>query len=82
MESSLQFDDDARAYFSSRGLPYPTGFRWEICMGMLLWAISIPERRAVVKAVRALSRHHGVATFLKDAWKSLTMRMPARWNRG
>lgn len=78
MQSSLQFDDDAREFFSSLGLNYPTGFRWEICVGMLLWAAAVPEQRALIQAVRALFRHHGPSTFLRDGWKSLSMRLPHR----
>ncbi|MGD9602993.1 MAG: glycosyltransferase [Gammaproteobacteria bacterium] len=77
MQSSLQFDDDARAFFEPLGLCYPTGFRWEICVGMFLWAVVVSDARAMGRAARAITRHHGFRDFLRDGWKSLAMRIPA-----
>lgn len=79
LQSSLQFDNDAKKFFENTHA-YPTGFRLEICVGMLLWAMTVPDRQAMQQAVAELRRHFGVAGFLKDAWKSVAMRLPT-WRR-
>lgn len=73
--SSLKFDSDARAYFHDRG-DYPIGYRWEICIGLILWSVTILDFKTMRRALDELSRAFTVKSFVLAAWGSLRMRIP------
>lgn len=75
--SSLEFDSDARKYFHDRK-DYPIGYRWEICVGLILWSITLFDSKTIRKAVDELLHAYTVKTFFRAGWESLQMRIP-RW---
>lgn len=75
LRSALRFDSDARAYFASR-TDYPHSFRWEVAVGMLLWAIKGRDRAAAKDALSDLHAHFGLVGFLRAGSRSLALRLP------
>lgn len=76
--SSLEFDSDARVYFHDRS-DYPIGYRWEICVGLILWSITVCDFKTIRRALRELSQAFTIKSFFIAAWESLRMRIP-QWN--
>jgi glycosyltransferase involved in cell wall biosynthesis len=79
-KSCLEFDTDARSFYSDRP-DYPPGFRWEASVSLLLWAVRAADKRAAVLALKDLKSHFGVVAFLKTGWRALMMRIVRRGTR-
>lgn len=73
LRSCLDFDTDARAFFSERR-DYPFAYRWEVAVGLLLWAISARDGSAARFALHDLRLHYSPWTFLKAAWHTIWLR--------
>jgi glycosyltransferase involved in cell wall biosynthesis len=80
LRSCLEFDSDARAFFSARQ-DYPMAYRWEVSVGLLLWAISARDGATARFALRDLSAHYGAWTFLKGGWQAVSLRRVAWGHR-
>jgi glycosyltransferase involved in cell wall biosynthesis len=75
LKSSLDFDSDARSYFSARP-DYPHAYRWEMSVGLFLWAIKARDREAAMLALRDLRANFGVIDFIASGWRTLAIRLP------
>lgn len=75
LESSLQFDTDARCVFADRA-DYPMAYRWEVAVGLLLWSISARNLAAVRFALSDIRAHFSVPGFIAAGWSTLIMRRP------
>ena len=75
LKSSLEFDTDARRFFSNRD-DYPTAYRWEVAVGLGLWGISARDTSAMRYAAADLSRHFSPLGFVTAACETLRMRRP------
>lgn len=75
LKSSLEFDSDARRFFSDR-TDYPAGYRWETAVGLFVKALAARDLPSAVYALKDLRRNFGPAAFTAAAWKSLRMRIP------
>lgn len=73
LRSSLEFDTDARDFFRDQ-TGYPTAYRWEVSVGLLLWAISARDADAARFALRDMRTHFGPLAFLKGGWQTLWLR--------
>ncbi len=80
LRSSLEFDTDARDFFRGRA-DYPTAYRWEMSVGLLLWAISARDMGSVRFALRDIERHFGFLAFLKGGWQAIWLRRRALGRR-
>ena len=79
LRSGMEFDTDLRQHFRDRP-DYPTGYRLESSVGMLLWALLARDGAVVREALADLRAHFGPVGFVRDAWKSVRMRLPT-WRR-
>jgi len=79
LRSSLDFDTDARDFFRAR-TDYPAGYRWEVSVGLLLWAISAKDAATARFALSDIGEHFGFAGFIKAGWQTLWMRRRV-WGR-
>ena len=75
LQSSLQFDTDARAYFANRG-DYPETYRWDVAVGLFLWAVKGRDRSVAKVALSDMRSHFGISGFIKAGWQSLRLRFP------
>ncbi|MFY2763359.1 glycosyltransferase family 2 protein [Arenimonas sp. MALMAid1274] len=75
LRSSLQFDSDARRFFADRA-DYPQAYRWELAVGMALWALKGRDLAAFREAVSDLWRHFGILGGLRAGWETLALRLP------
>lgn len=75
LKSSLAFDTDARCFFADRG-DYPSAYRWEVAVGLLLWSISARNPETVRFALADIRAHFGLLSFIAAAWRTLVMRRP------
>ncbi len=73
--SCLEFDDDARAFFSDRK-DYPAGYRWESSVGLLVLALLARQYDTARSALRDIRAHFGLFDFLKTGLQTARMRMP------
>lgn len=73
--SALEFDGEAREFFSGRG-DYPMEYRWEICMGIILHALIIGDVKAVLHALHSLKVSYGVKSFFAATYCSLKKHYP------
>lgn len=80
LRSSLQFDSDARAYFRQRS-DYPEAYRWEVAVGLALWALRGRDPEALRFALDDLRRHFGPWSFIRAGWATLAMRRLRPWRR-
>ncbi|MBX3692102.1 glycosyltransferase [Dokdonella sp.] len=74
--SALKFDTAARTYFSGI-TDYPSGYRWESAVGLLLWGLRARDFSAAKDALRDLCRHFTVAGFVIAALHAVIMRLPS-----
>lgn len=75
LRSALRFDTDARAHFASRA-DYPDAYRWELAVGLLLWGIRARDATACRDAFRDIRAYFTPASFVRQGWKALLMRLP------
>jgi glycosyltransferase involved in cell wall biosynthesis len=75
LKSSLDFDSHARRYFSARP-DYPHAYRWEVSVGLVLWAIKAHDRRVAMFALRDLRANFGLFDFIASGWRTLAIRLP------
>jgi glycosyltransferase involved in cell wall biosynthesis len=75
LRSALAFDTVARAYFVERP-DYPTAYRWECAIGLLLRAMRLGDRDAMREALADLRAHYGLASFVSAGWTALRLRWP------
>lgn len=73
--SCLEFDEDARVFFSGR-VCYNHGYRWESDMGLLLWALRARDAKATFEAAADLRRRFGLLGFIRESWRAISMRFP------
>ncbi|MGN6228565.1 MAG: glycosyltransferase [Dyella sp.] len=73
--SALQFDTDARLYFSERG-DYLPDYRWETAASLLLWGIRAGDIRAVMDAIADFWEHFTFIDFVRAGFRTLAMRIP------
>jgi len=73
--SALQFDTDARCYFSERG-GYLPDYRWETAASLLLWGIRAGDIRAVRDAIIDFWEHFTLIDFVRVGCRTLAMRIP------
>ena len=76
LRSSLEFDTCARNFFSGDDR-YPTAYRWEVGVGLLMWALRARDLRTVSVAVADLRSHFTVPGLMLAGWKTLKMRFPS-----
>lgn len=76
LKSALDFDSDARRFFSDRA-DYPAGYRWETAVGLLVKSVAARDLRSAIYALKDLRRNFGPAAFTASACKALAMRLPA-----
>lgn len=75
LKSSLEFDTEARHFFVERK-DYPQAYRWEVSMGLLLWAIRARDIDAARFALSDIRDHFGLFDFIAAGWKTIVMRRP------
>jgi len=75
LRSSLEFDTDARCFFAGRA-DYPRGYRWEVSVGLLLWAISARDTDEAKFALADIRAHFGVLSFIAAGLRTFLMRRP------
>lgn len=73
LRSSLEFDTDARRFFGDRA-DYPQAYRWEVAVGLFLWAISARSSASVKFALGDIRAHFGVISFVVEGFRTLSMR--------
>lgn len=73
LKSSLEFDDDARAYMQGDSR-YPEAYRWEMLVGLALWSIRGCDWGSLAYAVRALVSDFSTPNFAKAAVRTIWMR--------
>jgi glycosyltransferase involved in cell wall biosynthesis len=73
--SALQFDTDARRYFSDRG-DYLPDYRWETAASLLVWGIRARDIRAVKDATIDFLGHFTFIDFIRVGFRTLAMRIP------
>jgi glycosyltransferase involved in cell wall biosynthesis len=76
LQSSLQFDSDARRYFAGRR-DYPGAYRWEVSVGLLLWAIKARDPGMAMFALRDIRANFGVLDFIAAGWQTVRIRLPS-----
>jgi glycosyltransferase involved in cell wall biosynthesis len=76
LRANLEFDTEARKYFSNRP-DYPSAYRWEMSVGLFLWAIKGLDLHTASFALADIHAHFGPVDFLKAGWHSLMMRWPS-----
>lgn len=74
-KSSLQFDTAARIFFS-RNSEYPSGYRWESAIGLLLWSLRARDFQAAKYALIDIGKHFTLVSFIAESLKSIAMRTP------
>jgi len=75
LRSCLDFDTVARARFADRG-DYPPAYRWEVSVGLFIWALRARDAQAARDALADLRTHFGLVGFLASAWRTLQLRLP------
>jgi len=75
LRSSLNFDTDARAYLPPSS-PYPSSYRWELGVGLMLWSMRARDWSSFVFALRDLGQHFSALEFLAAGCKTVWMRRP------
>lgn len=75
-QSSLQFDTDARKFFSGSTTEYHSGYRWDATAGLLLWGLKARDFSAVKSALLDFWRNFTAASFIKTGIHSCLMRLP------
>lgn len=80
LRSSLEFDTDARCFFRDRA-DYPASYRWEVAVGLFLWAVSAKDSAAARFALNDFHQHFGFWTFMRSAWQTIWMRRRALVSR-
>lgn len=73
--SALEFDTAARKFFADTD-GYPSGYRWEAAVGLLLWGMRARDAQAVRQAWRDLRAHFSLGSFVATGLRSVAMRMP------
>lgn len=73
--SALDFDSEARRYFSGR-LDYPIEYRWEICVGIILWSLTVGDLSSIRRAVNDIRSNFSVKDFCVAGWRSLKVHFP------
>jgi len=76
LKSGLEFDTEARDFFSARS-DYPRTYRWELSVGLFLWAIKARDVAAARFALTDICAHFGVFDFIKAGTQTLIMRWPS-----
>lgn len=76
LRSSLEFDTDARCLFVHRS-DYPSAYRWELAIGILLWALVAGDRKWLMFAANDIRKHFSVVDFFRATHATLRMRRPA-----
>jgi hypothetical protein len=74
LRSALEFDTDARRFFADHA-DYPTAYRWEVGIGLLLRACVMRDRESIGIAFADLRAHYGFAGFFRAGWRALRLRM-------
>jgi len=74
--SALQFDTAARLFFANSA-DYPSGYRWESSIGLLLWGARACDGSAIRFALVDLRRHFAISDFFATALKAVAMRLPS-----
>jgi glycosyltransferase involved in cell wall biosynthesis len=80
LRSCLDFDTDARDFFRDRA-DYPAAYRWEMSVGLLLWAISARDASEASFALRDIRQHFGWFGFLKGGLQAIWLRRKALGHR-
>src|SRR5690606_421242 len=75
-QSSLQFDTDAREFFSGSTTEYHSGYRWEATAGLLLWGLKARDFSAVKSALLDFWRNFTAISFIATGIHSCLMRLP------
>jgi glycosyltransferase involved in cell wall biosynthesis len=75
LQSCLDFDTDARAFFADRD-DYPATYRWEVGIGLLFKAIAARRFDIARLALRDLRAHFGVGAFCAAALRAAALRIP------
>lgn len=73
--SALVFDSEARNYFSNRQ-DYPFEYRWEICVGIVLWSLTIGDISSIRRAFYDIGQHFSIKSFCVAGWRSLQIHFP------
>lgn len=73
--SAMQFDTAARSFFESN-TRYPSGYRWESALGLLLWGLKAKDVQATKDALRDIRAHFTFLEFVFVGLQSVAMRMP------
>lgn len=76
LRSSLEFDSDARHFFRDRA-DYPVSYRWELAVGLFLWAVSARDSAAARFAITDMRHHFGFRSFMTCFWRAIWMRRRA-----
>lgn len=74
-KSALQFDTAARAFFAGN-VDYPSGYRWESTVGLLLWGLRARDFRAAKTALLDLRAHFTPVSFVATTLRTIAMRLP------
>lgn len=73
--SALAFDAEARSYFSNRQ-DYPFEYRWEVCVGIILWSLTIGDINSMRRAFNDIRQHFGIKSFCVAGLRSLQIHFP------
>lgn len=73
LRSCLEFDTDARNFFCNRR-DYPASYRWEVSVGLLLWAASARDLNTMRFALNDMRQHFGLWSFIRSGWQAIWMR--------
>jgi glycosyltransferase involved in cell wall biosynthesis len=82
--SALEFDSDARYYFKERE-DYPDEYRWELCIGIILWSLIAWDFPSFRKACIELRNAYSFVSFVRAGYRSMAIHfsglMPNAQNR-
>lgn len=76
LRSCLDFDTDARDFFRDRA-DYPLSYRWEVALGLLLWAAKARDADVLRFALEDMRRHFDLWSFVRAGWVALWTRRRA-----
>ena len=75
LRSALDFDLDARRIFSSRG-DYPSAYRWELAVGLLLWSLRARDWDSTRFALGEIRRRFGLLGFFVVGVRAIRVHIP------
>lgn len=75
LKSCLKFDSDARRFFHDRK-DYPDGYRCEVLLGILLWALRARNLEAAKLAISDLRKSYGFVRLVLAALQAIRIRWP------